>query len=1024
MLRRIVQNHVLANIVFVLVMAMGISSYLSMPRERDPTINFNWIIITTQFPGASTPDVEKQVTNVLEDAISRVSNIKFVSSHSRDAISSILVRFEDVATRTYDKRVADLRREIDGIKDDLPEAAQDTDIYEITTDNAFPSASVVVSSDSDDENLRRQAYQVKQDIEQLKGVSRALDTGLSDPEIHIVFDPERLESYGISPVDLSETIHVYFQNTSAGTVNISNSNWAVKITGSRYDLDYIHHIPVVTRQGEIALKEVAEVIQAKTPPQELVKYNGRPAVMFAITKQEKQNILELIERIEAYIDQKAGAFQRSGIDVDIVDDQTQITREALSVMQNNAGIGLIMVLVVAWIFMGTRIALLTGIAIPFILAGTFWFLSSIGQTLNITVLLGIVISLGMLVDDAIVVVEAIYYRLQRGADTVHAAFAGLIEVIAPVTTAVLTTIAAFLPLMLLPGILGKFMLVVPLVVSSALVISLIEAYWLLPAHIINAKVSFDQSSKIHSIREQFQRRMRIKYVKLLVTTLRHPILAIIVLMIAFTAAMSAFYFEKIKFDFFASDPVRLFYVDIHMPAGTDLDITLNKTVTVEQIVRKHIEDDESRAIVSYAGEMFTATEPLFGDQYGQILVSLKPKTRATRSVDELIQEMYDDISQVPGIAKFSFLRLDSGPPVTRDINIKVRGNNLDELDLATRELQTFMRSRKEFRDITDSNLPGQNSLNLAVNSAAVQRTGINPELIARTLRLLVDGEIISSLRYQGEKINIRLKASSNLNQISQLLEYRLPAREGVLVPLSELVTAEFGTSANTIRHYNYRRAITVEADIDKSITDAVKANRLISEYWSDAQERFPHIDLDFSGILDDIEDSLNSIGTLFLLGLGLIYLILGTQFKSYFQPFLIITTIPMAATGVVFGLLISQFPLSLYTLYGVVALAGIAVNGAIVLISAANTRRQNGMTVTYAIVFAARRRFIPIIITSLTTIAGLLSLAIGLGGKSLLWGPVASSMVWGLTVSTGLALFYIPLFYSIFMRPWMRRQYR
>ncbi len=1021
MFQRILENHVLANLLFMLVMIMGVSAYLLMPRQQDPTINFNWIDITTAYPGASTSDVEKQVTNVLEDVIRKVSDIKFVSSNSREGISSILIRFDEISTRVFDKRVADLRREIKGVEEQLPDVASDPFIFEITTANAFPTATVVVSAVADDENLRRQATLVMQDLEQLKGVGRILENGLSNPEIHIIFKPELLEKYGISPVDIANTVRLYFQNISAGTVDVAKNNWAIKITGSRYDLEYLGDLPLLAKSGEITLKEVAEIIHAKEPARQLVRFNQNPAVLLAITKQEKQNILQLVERISNFIRHRKPLYHSTGITVTLVDDQTQITRDALKVMQTNAMLGLIMVFLVTWTFLGTRIALLTGIAIPFILAGTFWFLSSVGQTLNVTVLLGVVISLGMLVDDAVVVVEAIYYRLQRGASTLNAAMTGLLEVVAPVTTAVLTTIAAFLPLMLLPGILGKFMLVIPMVVTVALVISLVEAYWLLPAHIIALQVKFDKPSKVHLLRERLQRWIRINYVRTLVKVFRHPVIALATLLVLFAGSISIVYLEKIKLDFFASDPIRLFYINIEMPAGTELNATMEKVLEVERSVLSRIEPGESRSVVSYAGELLTQTEALFGDQYGQILVSLKPKTESNRSVDAVIESMKAEVNAIPGINQLSFLRLAGGPPVTRAISVKVRGNNRERIIAATKELKQFMSARNEFREISDDNVPGQNTLDLSINSAAVQRTGISPNIISRTLRLLVDGEIITSFRHLGEKIDIRLKADNQLEQIDQLLEFRLPTTDGSLIPLRQLVNPSFTSSSHNIRHYNYRRNITLEADIDKNITDEFKANNLIKEFWQTIQHRYPNVDLDFSGLLDDLYDSLYTMGLLFLMGLGLIYLILGTQFRSYFQPFLIIMTVPMAATGVLLGLFVSRYPLSLYTLYGVVALAGISVNAAIVLISTANARLRHGMTLSNAIIFASRRRVIPILITSLTTIAGLFSLATGLGGHSLLWGPVAASMVWGLTVSTLLTLFYIPLLYRLIMRPWLRK---
>lgn len=290
-------------------------------------------------------------------------------------------------------------------------------------------------------------------------------------------------------------------------------------------------------------------------------------------------------------------------------------------------------------------------------------------------------------------------------------------------------------------------------------------------------------------------------------------------------------------------------------------------------------------------------------------------------------------------------------------------------------------------------------------------------MLARNLRLLVDGEIVASMQDKGEELEVRVRAfPATMESINNILNTAISLPGGGEVPLSELLEPESRSGMGSIRHYNFRRAITVEAELDPKIMDTVAANRLIQARWQELAQNHPSINLDFTGELDDINESLNAIYALFLLGIGLIYLILGTQFRSYFQPFMILVTVPMALTGVVAGLLISGNPLSLYTLYGVVALAGIAVNAAIVLIAAANERMARGMTSTHAAIYAARRRVIPILISSLTTVAGLSSLALGLGGKSLIWGPVATAIVWGISFSSVLTLFAIPVLFRVFVR--------
>ncbi|MCP5424558.1 MAG: efflux RND transporter permease subunit [Gammaproteobacteria bacterium] len=1026
MLSRFLNNHVLANLSFAVVLVVGTLSYLNLPREQDPTINFNWLDITTVLSGASAEDVEKQVTDILEDAVRKVSDVRFVSSNSREGISSVLVRFEDIEPAVFDKRVNDLRREIQNKERELPEAAETPRILEITSSNAFPSASLVVSGPADDENLRWQAEAVKEDLERLKGVDQVMEVALHEPELQVKFFPDRLEGLGLTPPDLADTVTRYYRDVAAGTVQVNQRDWLIRLAGAESDPQYLAHLPVVTAQGEVPLSTLAVVERGRRKAEQLVRFDGQPAVMLGITKKAEANMLELVERIKAYLETRNSLSDRTGVRLVLVDDQTTITRNALRLMQNNAIVGLLLVLLVTWLFLGSRIALLTCIGIPFILAGTFWMLSILGQTLNVTVLLGVVISLGMLVDDAVVVVEAVFYRVQRGLDALTATLESLKEVFAPVTTAVLTTIAAFLPLMLLPGILGQFMLVIPLVVTTALTISLMEAFWMLPAHVMSANINFQRPSRIHRYRVRFLHWLRLNYTRLLIRVLRYPKSMLLATLIMFSGAIAAVATGQIKVDFFAADTLRLFYVNVAMPTGAPLELTLAKTQEIEAKVRRHIKDGEARAIVSYAGQAFTEIAPLFGDQYGQIQVGLNPKTPALRDVEEMIESMRADVESTLGPVKVSFLRLTGGPPTSKPISVKVRGDDLGELRAAVQALQTALAANSTIHDITNDDSPGLQELELRVNQDAAQRSGLDPAVIARTVGLLVDGEIVASLQDRGETLDVRVRAMPTiLNAVDDLLRYTLPTPNGGRIPLAELVHRQTRQSQGNIRHYGFRRAITVEADIDKEQTDTVKANQDVRTAWETLRRDYPGVDLDFSGELDDIQESLDSIVVLFLLGVGLIYLILGTQFKSYFQPILILSTVPLAFTGVVLGLLITGNPLSLYTMYGVVALAGIAVNAAIVLISAANDRLAAGMSVMHATLYAARRRVIPILITSLTTIAGLFSLAAGLAGKSLIWGPVATAIVWGLGFSTILTMLVIPLLYRMFMvGQWRKRRSR
>ncbi len=1017
MLRNFLSNHVLANTSFAVVLIIGLLTYLDMPRAKDPEINFNWINILTVFPGASTEDVEKLITDPLEAAIQQVNDVKLVSSESREGVSSITARFEDISESEFDKRLTDLRREIQSKSSaELPNEANEPLTLEITSSNSFPTAMLVVQGEADDETLRKAAVNIKEDIENIKGIDGVDPAGLHAPEIHIEFDPTLLHPYGVTAADIANTVNANFRDVAAGEASIANKAWLVRMIGTNSNPQHIADLPIMSTQGIIPISSVAQVSRGRKKAEQLVLHEGKPAVLMNITKKPNTNTLRLVDKLNLYIDEKNILLASSGVKIVLIDDQTLPTRTALSVMQTNALLGLALVIFVTWLFLGAHIAFFIGIGIPFTLAGTFLVLNAYDQTINQSVLLGVVIVLGMLVDDAVVVVEAIYYRIQRGTDAMTASIESLAEVFKPVTASVLTTVAAFLPLMLLPGIIGDFMFVIPFVVTVALAVSLLEAYWMLPVHISLSNISFNNKSATQRLRKKFNHFVRVKYSKTLIKVLRRPILSLLVVLGLFASSVWLVVDGKIKTDFFAFDPLRMFYVNVVMPPSEKLEDTLHFLNSLETTIRENIANDELREIVSTAGQMFTEKAPFFGGNYGQITVTLDPRSLDGRGVEDIVDSMRQEITSTPGAQNITFLIISGGPPADKPISIKVRGDYFDDLRSAVIDLKSILATNEAIKDVVDDDNAGKPELKLKLDTAAVKRANINPADVARIIRLMFDGEVVASMQDEGEQLDIRVRSHSNsMEDINDVLRQTIALPNNGSITLGQLVTSTTGQSKSVIRHYNYRRVITVEAELEKTIMDTIEANKIVVNEWKKIQHKHPNVNLDFSGELDDINESLNSMGVLFIFGIGLIYLILGSQFRSYWQPFMILATVPMAFTGVAYGLAASGNPLSLYTMYGIVALAGIAVNAAIVMIDAANTRLAQGMTVLHATVYAARRRVIPILITSLTTIAGLFSLAIGLGGKSLIWGPVASSIVWGLAFSTVLTLFVVPLLYRTFM---------
>lgn len=1019
---RFITNHPLANVSFVVVLLLGVLGYLNLPREQDPEINFNWLVVNTVLPGASAEDVEKKVTDPLEEAIRTLPDIRFVSSTSRDNSSVILVRFRDVSERQFDKHVTDLRRLVQNkYNSDLPSDAREPDVQELTTSNGFPTAMVLLTGPASDERLRLTARRIKDEIERLPGVDRVLSTGQGDPELRIEFSPQEVAARGLTAAQVADAANAWFRDTFAGRARVDDTDWLVRVIGQEANADYLGRLTVLspTLNVPVPLASLATVETARARPSSLAASNGQPAVILAITKKSRVNTLNLVGDIRQFVDTRSAVLARDGFQLMLFDDQTVPTQTAIGVMESNALLGLLIVLGLCWLFLGTRLAVLVSLGIPFALAGTFALLYAFDFTLSIPVLLGIVIALGMLVDDAVVITEAIYYRIARGADALTATLGAVREIGWPVLAAVATTIAAFLPLMLMPGIVGKFMFLVPMVVTLALLISLAEAYWMMPAHVTALKVDFTRPSRLHTARERATHTLRVKYTRLLVRLMRHPWIVGLGVFMLFAGALALVGSGAVRTQFFAFDPIRLFYVSVDMPSGSAIETTLAETQRVEAAVRRHLRAGEARGVTSYAGVKWTDTEPLYGEAYGQVSVSLNPRSDDMRDVSEIVEAMRGEVERLPSTGRISFTQISGGPPAQKPIKLRLLGDDVAELRAAARDLQAAVKSIDGTRDVSNDDLPGRMQLVLRLDAEAIKAAGLDPATVARLVRLHTEGEIVAETRSGGDKIELRVRGASGqsgaLDDVAQLLADPVALPGGGTTTLGALVAAESRIGSGGIKHYNLKRAITIESDLDKTRLDTVAANARIAEVWTGMAARYPGTRIDFSGELDDINESLAAMKMLFLLGIGLIYLILAAQFRSYWQPFLILLTVPMAFTGVVFGLFITGNPLSLYTLYGVIALAGIAVNAAIVLIDAANTRLADGMGLLHATLYAARRRVVPILITTTTTIGGLFSLAVGLGGHSLIWGPMASSLVWGLMVATTLTLLTMPLLFRLAM---------
>ena len=1005
------RNHVLANLSYLLVLILGGLAYTQLPKEKAPDSVVSHAAISISLPGASAEDVERLLVTPVERMLrSKIKDIKHVASNAQSGMAYIAVTFAELDKAVYERRILELRRELLLLAQaELPKTAAMPDVFEGNLGSDW--FKILVYGPGEDENFRRQARQVKLDIQRLPGVARVDTKGLEDPELQVVFYPERLAGLGVSPTALADTVSSYFKDIAAGVVKVEQREWLLRVSGTEDAAARLAQLPVIAAKGEVKLGDLADISRTSKAVKLGARFRGQPAVAVMAFKQPGSNTLALIDGLKAYIEARNRLSANTGVQLFLLIDDSDSIRDAIATMEAHAWSGMLLVLLVTWVLLGTRLALLTTLAVPFALAGVFIVLQVTQQSLNLSVLLGVIIVLGMLVDDAVVVIEAVGQQLRRGLPALAATVAALREVWLPVTTSSLTTIATFLPLMLMTGFLGQLMGVVPQVVCLALIISIVQALWILPAHAA-ATVKAESGS---AWRETMRLGLQRGYTRALIKVLRHPKLALLVLALFFGLAGAALSCAWVKFNLLPSAPEYGFVVTLEMNNGTPSARTLVTLEEIEQRVSRVLLPGELRASAAESGAIFKEGQYLYGHQYGDLWFSLHPDSRDSAAILPLVKPLLNNLDGAVA-AWVEGEGSAMGAAVGKAININIKGGVGAELDAAIAELKAIVSAAPGVSQVRLDVLPGLAELKLALDSAAVQRAGLAPDTVARSLQLLADGESVASYVEQGEPVGVRVRADQHqLDDIAGLLRYTVARGDGVNVALSQLVSAAARTGPASINHLDFQQVQTLQATLDKSQMDSLAVNRLIAQRWRQVQDRYPDVNVQFGGEMETVQEGLKQLWQLFALGLGLIFIIVGAQFGSYGLPFLVLLKIPMAFAGVILGLLISGEPVSLYTLYGGVALAGIAVNSAILMFAAAHDRLAAGMGVVHASVWAAKRRILPIFITSLTTLVGLLPLALSGDAAAVMWRPVATAIVWGVGFSTLFTLFMMPLLYRLAM---------
>lgn len=1007
-----VTKPVLINILMITIIALGAFSLVRLPQEQFAEVPFYWVNVIVPYPGVSAEDMETSVTIPVENAFQGIRKLKGITSTTSEGLSVVRVEFDDgISNDEFQTLFQDAQTRFSRVS--LPDGTLDPLVDDFSSADFLPVVEVIVSGNMPYAQLRQEAFALRDNILRVQDVSDVEVIGLPERQIMVNVDPVRLASMGLTVNEVLRAVQDQNRVIPGGTLNSGSREYLLRTLGLIEGVDDIAEVIVrrgTSGAGMVRVADVATVVDSFDPNASLARFNGDTAVSLRITKVPRGSSVSVVTGTRQIV-QEAQERIGSGAKLTLFNDSTVQIASSLSVLTSNALMGLVILVVILWLFIGFRNALMTALGIPVTFALTFIALDLLGETVNTNTLFGLVLVLGLIVDHAIVIIENSYRLQQMGMRRHDAAILGTNQVVWPIIAATGTTVAAFLPLMIIPGTIGKFLRVIPLTVTIALIASTGEALFLLPSHFADwGKERKDKRKRepgqwFDSVQRAYARMLQFfyRFKKLF-------LLLFIVLMFGSFALVSF-----LSIDLFSAEDYSYFTIDIVTPKGTSLQATDKVVREYEKVLLPKVGNGEILSISSSIGTVSGGSGSGTTANEARITVDLSEMDDGReRSIDAIISEIERETYYIAGADQVFFRKAQNGPPTSAPLTYRVTGDDYAALVAASQDLEAYLTGISGVYTIESDYSEGSPELRIRLNQERASALGINVGSLGTFVRSRFEGLPVGTFFIDNEEIGMVLRFDyQNGASFSDLEQSMIPTDDGRLVPFSSVASVESGSSVGSIRRVDGKREITITAQADEDL-DLQVVDQSVAGYWDTAlQDAYAGVSFATGGEFSEFSTLLLDILRVFLLGIFLIYLILGAQFNSYSQPLLILISVPFAFVGVILYLFFSGTPFSTTVIYAGVALAGIAVNDAIVLISFINDLRKEGKSVADSVSIAAQSRIRPILLTSLTTIGGLLPTAIGLGGTSVVWGPMASTIMFGLLFSTLSALFIIPLLYGM-----------
>ena len=1038
LIRFSINNPLLTNLMLGIVVVIGVLSWRSMPEEMFPSIELDAVSIRVEFEGASPEEVERQITIPVEEEFDGMAEIDVMSSTSHEGMASVIIELK--SGTDVDQYMRDAQTALDQITD-LPEEAEEPELVRLKA--RFPVISMTLYGDVARGYLYDLADDVKRRMLALPGVAAVGVAGDRDWEIWVEVDPYRLAARGVSLGQVITAIRGNLRDLPGGSLKAQEGDILLRGMGVAPEPEAIRGIVVRSNDsgGQLTLGEVAEVQLRLEEAKTIGRFMGRPSVNLTVTKTKEVSTIDVSDDVRAFAAQLSRELPAS-ISVGLFSDLSNYVRNRLNTVKSSGIVGLALVLLSLYLFLNFRVALITALGIPVSFLFAAIALNYLGYTINMVSLFAFLIALGLIVDDAIIVTENVYRHMEMGKPAHEAARVGAREVLWPVIASTTTTMAAFMPMFAITGIMGAFIAVIPVVVTASLAGSLWEAFGVLPSHA--AEMLRYEPGRRRSSRVDWGRMLN-RYAGLLHWSLHNRYFASLfaIGVLAVTVVLAS---TRLPFQLFDDVDIGQFFVNAEAPNTYSLEDTAKLATQMENVVLSTLDDSDLDTLLTNVGVTFIDFNRFeTGSHYIQLVVDLEKRrpqgfierfispvvslkfawegTR-TRDTEDVINEIRVSMQNIAGIKRVSIQRTQGGP-AGADIEVGVTGPDVDVLRVEAERIVDYLSRLPGVQDVRQNLEPGKLEYRYSLNDRG-RELGISQNTLADAVRTGFLGIEAVHVTRGDERIPVRVIYPDAIRENSDLERLPITLDDGRLVYLGDVADIETGRAMNTISRRDTQRLGMVTAEVDESVTTPLEVTRLIEEQFADLPERLPRYELLFLGEKKDAGESFRGMREALVIALAIIFFILASLFRSLLDPLVVMLAIPFGFIGVVFGHLLFGYNLQFLSIIGFLALTGIVVNDSLILVNFAERLRREGHDRVEALVEAGRVRARPILLTSITTFLGISPLIFFATGQTAFLSPMAVSLGFGLLFATVVILVVVPCFYLIAddMKRWSSRKFR